>query len=348
LSVYCLGGYYGEWTGVCAPLLIDGVCGAKTMDVAHEFGVRNGFPHVVATGIREDFWAALEATYNKCPKFVIITDAGHGGIHPETKQYMTPPENGKRYTHKGARLHFGADTFYEGYENRILANAFEKEMEKYGVLVHPCYHPYLDWWGTNSNSQELARRANFAEPYLKRGFVGYYHSFHSNAIGKKVKNKAGEVIRIRTQEEIDQTQGGIVFTAPGVTLSDIVSTYLIEEWKKEIGDEWVWNKNENPDGDEANTTESDYEDKFAVLTGSEALASKYAAYTVNAYSGECKRFTDLVMDMKWRGWAAILQEGGFFTSRIDAERIIQPGFRGNLVKCAVAAALRFYGLFFKK
>jgi N-acetylmuramoyl-L-alanine amidase len=296
------------------PLEVDGDFGRKTESAFNRLIAYWGGNTHGQTGSYDNFVEQLAEQYSKLPRFVVVVDAGHGGIDPNTGVYTTPPENGKRYTHKGARLHFGKEVFYEGLSNRFMAAGFVDKLKAMGILVVKCYHPYLDWWGTNSNGTELMRRANYGMPYCKRGFVGLYHSFHSNAAGSSSM----------TQEQIDKIRGGIVFTGIGKTVSDKAAKLLLQEWIGVFGDNWCRFLDENKNGLEVATEDSDYEENFGVLRESERMAKAF---------GNDK-------------WAAILQEAGFFTSRPEAEWLIQENTIELFVDCAVRAALKYMGIFF--
>ncbi|WP_052599932.1 peptidoglycan-binding protein, partial [Aureispira sp. CCB-QB1] len=102
-------------------------------------------------------------------RFVIFVDAGHGGID-DNGRYVTP---GKRAYHKDLILHERGH-YYEGFENRLAAEAFIEECTKKGIQCIRTYHPHKDW--------SLSERTELVRSYLRRGYYGYLHSFHSNAI----------------------------------------------------------------------------------------------------------------------------------------------------------------------
>lgn len=166
--------------------------------------------------------------------FVVFVDAGHGGLNNQL-QYVTP---GKRAYHQGEQLHHQGH-YYEGHENRIAAEAFIKECTKQGILCIRTYHPVEDW--------PLSKRTQIIRDWLERGYYGYLHSFHSNAISSR--NSAAQ---------LDATRGFMVFTTKGDSLSD----ELAQKHFKHVQQATAWNwqyRSDETDGDK------DYEANFQVL-----------------------------------------------------------------------------------
>lgn len=292
-------------------LLCDGGFGQKTESLLNEY-IAKRKEQGKGDYFTDDtlLWGCIVADFAKCKKMVVVVDAGHGGIHPETKQYMTPAENGKRFSHKGAKLHLGSDTFFEGYENRIIADEVVKRLKAKGILAVPCYHPYLDWYNTNSNGQELERRGYFVEPYLQAGYKLFcYHSFHSNAAPTSLEDKAGNK-RKRTKEELDAISYGVVYTTKGLNASDGLSKDLLNLWQADLGDAFTRFYGEK---DEVIATEqSDYEENFGVISAAERMGKKYGVET-----------------------KALLEEFDFYTSEPGAKRITDPEIREKRVQCAL-------------
>lgn len=112
--------------------------------------------------------------YSKLKKTLIIVDAGHGGIDPNTNQYTTLASIGKKTNHIGYTFH-DQGWFYEGVSNRVWANSFVKKATREGYQVAQIYHPYKD--------TSLAKRVEM-ENCLFNAYNGntILLSFHSNAI----------------------------------------------------------------------------------------------------------------------------------------------------------------------
>lgn len=169
-------------------------------------------------------------------RFVVFVDAGHGGMN-EQGNYVTP---GKRAYHEGLDLHKGGH-YFEGYENRIIAEDFINECTKHGIMCIRLYHPYKD--------TSLSQRTEIVRSWLKRGYYGYLQSFHSNAIS--IEN---------SKEKLENTTGFCVYTTVGNTLSDRIAQQHFQNTKDIIGAEnWNFREQKRKDRD------SDYEANFYIL-----------------------------------------------------------------------------------
>lgn len=167
-------------------------------------------------------------------RFVVFVDAGHSGIDKDGN-YLTP---GKRYFHSGAELHSDGH-YYEGYENRIIAEEFIHQLTILGIQSVRVYHPVKD--------VSLYDRANLVNSYLKRGYYGYLHSFHSNAISTS-----------NSPEKLENTRGFMVFSTKGDTLSDKFAEYHFQSVAETVTD-WKLRTQLKPDND------SDFEENFSIL-----------------------------------------------------------------------------------
>lgn len=97
-------------------------------------------------------------------KVLFIIDPGHGGLHPETRKYVTP---GKRMVKDGVE-------FYEGVNNRDNAQRLIKALEAEGLeAVNLC----PSWIDVPLNDR--VERANT----LAEGRKAVLISIHSNAAG---------------------------------------------------------------------------------------------------------------------------------------------------------------------
>jgi N-acetylmuramoyl-L-alanine amidase len=171
-------------------------------------------------------------TFNK-NRFVIFVDAGHGGID-DSGEYVT---SGKRGYHEGLNLHDGGH-YYEGYENRIVAEMFIEELTKNGIMAIRTYHPYKD--------TSLSSRTELVRSWLKRGYYGYLHSFHSNAISSS-----------NSASKLENTVGYCVYSTKDNNLSDEIAEQHFNNVKASVSD-WKF-RTQDSDGD------SDFEANFQLL-----------------------------------------------------------------------------------
>lgn len=107
---------------------------------------------------------------------ILFIDAGHGGLHPMTGEYLTPASIGKKTLHTNGKAYHGNGWFYEGHFNRQIASEFIKEATKAGFHCIPVYHPSQD---TDLNSRTNLANQQAATFTNKSLFI----SFHSNAAG---------------------------------------------------------------------------------------------------------------------------------------------------------------------
>lgn len=238
--------YLGE-----SACLITGIADGTTMFLLNKFQQERGLVVDGICGPRT--WEILLAATEKLPKFMVSIHGGHGGYNPYTKNYDTLPSTGKRYHHKGLSVidnHSTDGWFYEGIENRLIANSVADRLRRVGVFVLVTHHPYLCDYG------KLSMHATQTKPYIEAGFTGYTHAFHSNAIGDT------------DYQKMESTVGGYVFTTEGLTLSDTVSAIHLQHWVKEFGD-WVRLK-----GKGKVTESSDMEANFQVIRDVEKLGGK--------------------------------------------------------------------------
>lgn len=169
-------------------------------------------------------------------RFVVFVDAGHGGID-EGGQYVTP---GKRAYHKGEKMHERGH-YYEGFENRLIAEAFIEACTNVGIMCVRTYHPYKD--------TPLSTRTEMIRSWLRRGYYGYLHSFHSNAISSK-----------NSEAKLDATRGYMVFNTRGNNFSDRIANQHFKHVKEVMGEEnWTYREQSKRDGD------ADFEVNFQIL-----------------------------------------------------------------------------------
>jgi len=167
-------------------------------------------------------------------KFSTFVDAGHGSML--NGEYVTP---GKRAFHPGVKLHDDLGNYYEGYENRIVAEMFIAELAKNGIVAIRTYDAI--------NDTSLATRARTVRNYLRAGYAGYMHSFHSNAISSS-----------NSPAKLEATTGLVVYTTRDDNFSDQIAQHHFDNVKEEFGDEWNYRE-------QTIDMDSDFEANFSVL-----------------------------------------------------------------------------------
>ena len=193
-------------------------------------------------------WKNIELQYNNKEsnlitfgkeRYVVFVDAGHGGTD-NSGRYTT---SGKRAFHAGLKLHQSGN-YYEGYENRIVAEMFIEECTNMGIQTVRTYHAYKD--------TSLKERCDIVKSWLDRGYYGYLHSFHSNAI--RSTNSPAKMLA---------TRGFSVYTTTGQNLSDKIAEEHMKNVQKKVGD-WKY-RYQKSDGD------SDYEANFYILRNTDLV-----------------------------------------------------------------------------
>jgi N-acetylmuramoyl-L-alanine amidase len=145
---------------------------------------------------------------------IVYLNAGHGGLHPESRKYMTFPSHGKFYhfTDNLGEITYSA---YEGETNRIFAEKLNLELSTQGIEVLKVYHPYMDRY-----NQERVFLAN--QHYRKyKALKALWLSFHSNAYGMSSKGASLA------------PQGFSIFTSEGDTDSDRAAELIFNQVKAE-------------------------------------------------------------------------------------------------------------------
>lgn len=167
-------------------------------------------------------------------KYCVFLDAGHGGRHPETGQYMTPPQVGKVWDHKKGRFHNGS-IFYEGVFNRTVAQKVKHKLTAMNINVIMLNHDYED--------TPLSLRTKRANDYHVNEQKGVLVSIHSNAHNT-------------------QARGWSIWTSQGQTNSDILATVIHNKCKEMSAGKFAMREQSYIDND------PDYEAPFWMLTKS--------------------------------------------------------------------------------
>ena len=107
---------------------------------------------------------------------VLFIDAGHGGLDPMTKEYLTDPKIGKKTLHTNGKAYHHNGWFYEGHFNRQIANEFITKATAAGFHCIPVFHPFQD-----NNLKERTDTANSINRQLNQKSL--FLSFHANAAG---------------------------------------------------------------------------------------------------------------------------------------------------------------------
>lgn len=234
-------------------LTIDGIVGAKTnREINKQYNILMDSSDMV--------------TFTK-PRFVVFVDAGHGGIN-DLGRYVTA---GKQAYHEGTDLHQNGH-YYEGYENRIVAEMFIEQMTKEGIQTIRTYHPVDD--------TPLSQRTRLVNSYLKRGYFGYLHSFHSNAISSS-----------NSKQKLESTRGFCVFSTRGDTLSDNIAEKHFQTVLSTVED-WKLRTQTRQDGD------SDFEANFQILRQTDKNLKNFGAILEEWGFHTSKIDTEFIIDSR--------------------------------------------------
>ena len=123
-------------------------------------------------------------------------------------------------------------------QNRLAAERFIELCTDNGIQTIRTYHPYKD--------TSLSERTELVRAYLKRGYYGYLHSFHSNAIS-----------HTNSKEKLEATRGFMVFNTRGDNFSDQIATQHFKNVAENV--ENITLRPNNIDGD------VDHEANFQML-----------------------------------------------------------------------------------
>lgn len=197
----------------------------------------------------------LAEDLSRTSPLVVCLDAGHGGTHPDTGVYMTPPQRGRYYRHLNPDGSLAFE-IREGDINRQIAERVADECERNRIPVVKTYHAYLD-----SPLTERVRLANQTHDQARaEGRTTIFISLHSDAFGKVLETPFRD-----GQPQRSQPNGFSVFTSRGNTRSDHLAERLYARMEARIKDP-IRYRRERSDGD------SDWEKNFAVLYYTKAPA----------------------------------------------------------------------------
>lgn len=130
--------------------------------------------------------------------FLLILDAGHGGVNPETGEYTTAPA--KMWEHDVGEFHEGSK-FYEGVFNRELAARVLEKAKRLHIPTVTTHDTFRD-----TPLSERVSKANF------------YHRVQPNSLFVSIHANASATHTARGTE---------VYTSPGETRADV---YAMHYW----------------------------------------------------------------------------------------------------------------------
>lgn len=136
-------------------------------------------------------------------KRVYILDPGHGGINPNTGEYVTPGKRSPRWS--------DGTILYEGVSNRNIAKKVGEKLKALGIEFAYTVTP-TEWQDVSLATR--VQRANALAAKKSAVFI----SIHSNA-GPTSPSTAN---------------GFEVYTTPGETKSDEYATIFFNEFEKEF------------------------------------------------------------------------------------------------------------------
>ena len=135
-------------------------------------------------------------------KKIWLLDPGHGGLHPETGEYMTSGKRSPKWS--------DGTQYFEGVGNRDIVKRILKKCREAGILVLNIVN---DWEDVSLATR--VNRANAIYSYYKNAI---YVSVHSNGFSKEGAN------------------GYSVYTSPGQTKSDRLADILLSYMELEFPD----------------------------------------------------------------------------------------------------------------
>ena len=113
-------------------------------------------------------------------KFHWLLDAGHGGFHPETGEYVT---RGKRSPNFPFSSKYSGDVLYEGVRNRVVLKSLTKLLDNNDIQ----YTIISDDWQDISLSDRVLKANNISDNTPNCIYI----SIHHNAYKKEWNNANG-------------------------------------------------------------------------------------------------------------------------------------------------------------
>lgn len=146
-------------------------------------------------------------------KYIWLLDAGHGGLDPDTGEYVTAGKRSPKWDN--------GTQYFEGVGNRDIVNKILNRCLNEGILAIDIVNSWQD--------VSLTTRVNRANAIYEYNKNCIYVSVHSNGF---------------TQES---AHGYSVYTSPGQTASDKYAEILLEQMIKEFPDHKL--RKDTRDGD---------------------------------------------------------------------------------------------------
>jgi len=156
---------------------------------------------------------------------LIIFDLGHGGINPETKQYVTAPNK--------QHFHHDFGWFHEGEWNRNLMKEIDRLFQDYNSKAKSNEQIRYNWYPYDHQDVSLRSRVQSYNEMTNAQSKAVIISLHANAS----QNHNG--------------RGFEIFTSKGETLSDQYATMIGNEFKEDpiLADSFAFRTDYASDGD---------------------------------------------------------------------------------------------------
>jgi N-acetylmuramoyl-L-alanine amidase len=156
---------------------------------------------------------------------LILFDLGHGGIDPDTGQYVTAPNK--------QHLHHDFGWFYEGEWNRTLMKIIDRLYQEYNSKAKSNEQIRYNWYPYDHQDVSLGSRVRSYNEMTNAQDKAVIISLHANAS----PNHNG--------------RGFEIFTSKGETLSDQYATMIGEEFNADpiLVDSFAFRTDYASDGD---------------------------------------------------------------------------------------------------
>ena len=156
---------------------------------------------------------------------LIIFDLGHGGINPDTGQYVTAPNK--------QHFHHDFGWFHEGEWNRIVMKEIDRLFQDYNSKAKSNEQIRYNWYPYDHQDVSLRSRVRSYNEMTNAQSKAVIISLHANAS----PNHNG--------------RGFEIFTSKGETLSDQYATMIGEEFKTDsiLVDSFAFRTDYASDGD---------------------------------------------------------------------------------------------------